>query len=165
MLCLLLLLLFLPNVFIAFDAAIPSKAYPLNENKTDWSNWKQDYFLNDSYSGVFGLSLYKEEYWVDAFDWLAKQDADIVNDADRPAFISWWDYGFYEAALGKHPTVADNFQDGIPPASNFHTATSEKDAVAVWIVRILEGNKADGNGKLSDNVKEILAKYLRSRKC
>ena len=153
-------IIILPNVFITFDAAIPSKAYPLNENKTDWSNWKQDYFLNDSYSGVFGLSLYKEEYWVDAFDWLAKQDSNIVNDADRPAFISWWDYGFYEAAIGQHPTVADNFQDGIPPASNFHTATSEKDAVAVWIVRILEGNKADGNGKLSDNVKEILAKYL-----
>jgi len=153
-------IIILPNVFLVFDAAIPSKAYPLNENKTDWSNWKQDYFLNDTYSGVFGLSLFKEGYWVPALDWLAKQDADIVNDVNRPAFISWWDYGFYEAALGKHPTVADNFQDGIPPASNFHTATSEKDAVAIWIVRILEGNKADGNGILSDNVKDILTKYL-----
>jgi dolichyl-diphosphooligosaccharide--protein glycosyltransferase len=154
----------LPNVFIVFDAAIPSKAYPLDDDKTDWSNWKQDYFLNDSYSGVFGLSLYKEGYWVDAFDWLSKQDTDIENEVDRPAFISWWDYGFYEAALGEHPTVADNFQDGIPPASNFHTATTEKDAVSIWIVRLLEGNKKSGNGKLSENVKAILAKYLRQEK-
>ncbi|MCJ7572442.1 MAG: carboxypeptidase regulatory-like domain-containing protein, partial [Candidatus Thermoplasmatota archaeon] len=157
-------IIILPNVFIVFDAAIPSKAYPLNENKTDWSNWKQDYFLNDTYSGVFGLSLFKEGYWVDALNWLAKQDTDIANDADRPAFISWWDYGFYEAAIGKHPTVADNFQDGISTASNFHTATSEKDAVAIWIVRILEGNKAGGNGILSENVKEILTKYLGQEK-
>ena len=54
-----------------------------------------------------------------------------------PAFISWWDYGFYESAIGDHPTVADNFQDGIPPAANFHTSTSEEEAVAVWIVRQL----------------------------
>lgn len=154
-------IIILPNAFIVMDAAIPSKTYPLNENKTEWSNWKQDYFLNESYSGVFGLSLYKEGYWVDAFDWLAKQDTDIAKDVDRPAFISWWDYGFYESALGEHPTVADNFQDGIPPASNFHTATSEKDAVAILIVRILEGNKKDGNGKISENTRNILEKYLQ----
>jgi dolichyl-phosphooligosaccharide-protein glycotransferase len=154
----------LPNIFITLDAAIPNKVYALDENKTDWGNFKQDYFADENYSGVFGLSLYKESYWTDAFNWLAQQDTDIEKDVDRPAFISWWDYGFYGVALSDHPMVADNFQDGIPPASNFHTATSEKDAVAVLIVRILEGNKKDEGGKLSDNVRDILAKYLDSEK-
>jgi dolichyl-diphosphooligosaccharide--protein glycosyltransferase len=152
------ILVILPNAFVAFDAAVPNKAYPLNENRTEWSNWKVDYFGED-YSGAFGLGTGKESYWVDALTWLNEQDTEIESPYDRPAFISWWDYGFYEVAIGGHPTVADNFQDGIPPAANFHTATSEQEAVVVWIVRLLEGNREDNGGKLTDEVKDILAKY------
>ena len=157
----------LPNIFITIDAAIPNKAY-LSDEKS-WSSWKQDYFADENYSAAFGLSLYKEAYWADAFDWLAHQDlydsdGNLLDPIDKPAFISWWDYGFYGVALSRHPVVADNFQSGIPPAGNFHTATSEKDAVAVLIIRVLEGNKKDGNGKLSEGVKEILVRYLGNEK-
>jgi dolichyl-diphosphooligosaccharide--protein glycosyltransferase len=140
------LLIILPNAFLALDAAVPSAV-----TKNGTSNMKIDYFGGD-HSSAFGSSSYKEQYWINAFAWLKDQDVNIEDPAKRPAFISWWDYGFYEAAVGDHPTVADNFQDGIPPAANFHTAKSEKEAVAVWIVRLLEGNINDNNGELSTEV-------------
>ena len=139
-------LVIFPNAYLAFDAAIP-----ITE--------KEDVF-EDLPSGAFGLGHGKESYWVDAFSWLKEQDTDVANPVERPAFISWWDYGFYESAIGDHPTVADNFQDGIPPAANFHTSTSEEEAVAVWIVRLMEGNVKDNDDALSDNVVLALEKYL-----
>ncbi len=146
----------MPNAYVAMDAAVPTKTYQKEDG--NWTNLKWEMFGED-HSGAFGLSLYKERYWSDAFNWLSEQDTDIEDPLERPAFISWWDYGFYEVALGQHPTVADNFQDGIPPASNFHTATSEKEAVAVWIVRLLEGN-AINNGAVSEDVKQVLINHL-----
>ncbi len=149
-----LLLVIMPNSFLALDAAVPAAV-----TKNGTSNMKIDYFGED-FSGAFGSSSYKEQYWIDAFNWLNDQDIEIEDHTKRPAFISWWDYGFYEAAVGDHPTVADNFQDGIPTAANFHTAKSEGEGVAVWIVRLLEGNKRDNNGKLTPEVVEILQERL-----
>jgi dolichyl-diphosphooligosaccharide--protein glycosyltransferase len=141
------LLVILPNTYLAFVAAVPDHK-------------KADVFGDDAPRGVFGLGHYKEAYWVDAFTWLSKQDLDSEDPVERPAFISWWDYGFYEVAIGAHPTVADNFQDGIPTAANFHTATSEKEAVSVWIIRLLEGDINDNEGKLSEDIVLLLEKYV-----
>ena len=149
-------LVLLPNAFIAFDAAIPVNA-PTQDGESDL---KTDMF-GEEHAGAFGLGIGKERYWADAFKWLSEQDQDIKNHADRPAFISWWDYGFYEVAMGEHPTVADNFQDGIPAAGNFHTATSEKEAVGVLIVRLLEGDVKKNDGAVSDKVKSVLTDNLR----
>jgi len=140
------LLVVLPNVYLAFDAAIPGD--------------KKSEVFGTFPQGAFGLSHGKESYWIDAYNWLNKQDLNIQDPTKRPGFISWWDYGFYEVAVGGHPTVADNFQDGIPTASNFHTSTSEEEAVSVLIVRLLEGNLANNDGKLSDEVVQILNSSL-----
>lgn len=148
-------LILIPNGYLALDAAVPSAA-----SKNGTSNLKYDFF-GKNHSSAFGSSTYKEQYWVDAYAWLDKQDTDISDPVKRPAFISWWDYGFYEVAVGGHPTVADNFQDGIPTAANFHTAKSEKEGIAVWIVRLLEGNQKDNNGvAFSDSVIAALQKHL-----
>ncbi|MFH1013143.1 MAG: STT3 domain-containing protein [Thermoplasmatota archaeon] len=148
-------LILIPNGYLALDAAVPSAA-----SKNGTSNLKYDFF-GQNHSSAFGSSSYKEQYWVAAYAWLTKQDTNITEPSKRPAYISWWDYGFYEVAVGGHPTVADNFQDGIPPASNFHTATSEKEGVAVWIIRLLEGNRKDNNGvAFSDSVITALQKHL-----
>ncbi|HDM67064.1 MAG TPA: hypothetical protein ENG62_01595, partial [Thermoplasmatales archaeon] len=140
------LLVILPNTYLALDAATPYT--------------KKKEIFGDLPSGAFFTSFGKEGYWVAAYTWLSQQDKDIKDPTERPAFISWWDYGFYEVALGGHPTVADNFQDGIPPAANFHTSTSEEEAVAVLIIRLLEGDASLNNGKLSPTVKETLVKHL-----
>lgn len=139
-------LVIFPNAYLAFDAATPIT--------------EKEAVFGDLPSGAFGLGHGKEGYWIDAYGWLKEQDTDIANSVERPAFISWWDYGFYESAIGDHPTVADNFQDGIPTAANFHTSTSEEEAVAVWIVRLMEGNVKDNGGVLSGDVVIALEKYL-----
>ena len=151
------IIVILPNVFITLDAAVPNKVYKKEDG--NWSNLKWEIF-GEGFSGAYGLSVNKEIYWSDALNWLKSQDTNISNPVKRPAFISWWDYGFYEVALGGHPTVADNFQDGIPPAANFHTATSEKEAVIVWIIRLLEGANKKNNGKLPEDVKRVLESHL-----
>ncbi len=148
-------LILIPNGYLAFDAAVPSAA-----TKNGTSNLKYDFF-GEGHSSAFGSSSYKEQYWVDAYAWLSKQDTDISDPAKRPGFISWWDYGFYEVAVGGHPTVADNFQDGIPPAANFHAAKNEKEGIAVWIIRLLEGNKKDNNNLgFSDSVITALQNHI-----
>jgi len=144
-----------PNTFLALDAAVPSA---ITKNGT--SNLKTDVF-GKNFTGAFGSSSYKEQYWVEALSWLRTQDTNITP-AERPAFISWWDYGFYEVAVGNHPTVADNFQDGIPPAANFETALGEKEGIAVWITRLLLANSQTHNGHLTQPVVDTLSARLNA---
>jgi dolichyl-diphosphooligosaccharide--protein glycosyltransferase len=140
-------LIIFPGAYLAFDYSVPPS--------------KQEDIMGDLPTTGGGLRLHTEEYWVDALQWLSKQDTHISNPADRPAVISWWDYGFYEAAIGAHPTVADNFQDGIAPAANFHTASGEQEGVAVWAVRLIGGAKSKNNGKIPDDIKnEMFPKYF-----
>ncbi|HVQ01164.1 MAG TPA: STT3 domain-containing protein, partial [Candidatus Thermoplasmatota archaeon] len=147
-------LVIIPNGFLTLDAATP--AVPTHNGS---SNLKYDFFGKD-FSSAFGSSSFKEEYWTNAFAWLNKQDTKIANPVKRPAFISWWDYGFYEVAVGGHPAVADNFQDGIPTAANFHIAKSEKEGIAVWIIHLLEGDLHDNQGSFSPNVVAVLQHQL-----
>jgi len=136
----------IPNSFLSLDAAVPSA--------------EKSKIFGEDYQGAFGLGLHTEKYWEDAFKWIRQQDREIKEEEKRPAFISWWDYGFYCVAMGEHPTVADNFQSGIEAAGNFHTAQSEKEAIAVLVVRLAEGDMAKHDGKLSEAVKDIFDKYL-----
>ncbi|HIH98228.1 MAG TPA: phospholipid carrier-dependent glycosyltransferase [Thermoplasmata archaeon] len=136
---------FFPNIYMAIDAAVP----PEIEGK----------FGSE---GAYRAGFYDEQYWTDALSWLAKQDKDIPNPEDRPGFIAWWDYGFYEILIGEHPTVADNFQSGIEAAANFHISTDEVQATAVLVTRILEGHlRYEG---LSEEVANILQNYLGQSK-
>lgn len=112
--------------------------------------------------GAFGYSLpLKNRYWPAAWDWLAEQDADILPVSDRPAFLSWWDYGFEAVNAAKHPTVADNFLNGYQLAGNFIMAQSESDAIALLTSRLIEGDyfTNGGNKRLSDNVRDVITGY------
>jgi len=148
----LVFIVIIPSVFVAFDAAIPNSAKQKEDGS--WTTLKE-YMFGEEHKGAFGLGVGKERYWGDAFGWLDEQDADIKEPTQRPGFISWWDYGFYAVALGGHPTVADNFQDGIPPAANFHTALGEKEGVIVLCIRLLEGVLNDYRD-ITENINNIL---------
>jgi len=92
------------------------------------------------YFGAFGYSVPRPtDYFPAAWQWLSTQDAQDPPE-ERPAFLSWWDYGFEAVDRGKHPTVADNFQNGLWLAGQFITAQNESQAVALLTVRVLEGD-------------------------
>ena len=133
-----------PNGWLSFDASIPS-------------TMKRKFHTDKL--GAFGLGVHTEKYWQDALSWLRKQNSNY-SDEKKPAFISWWDYGFYCVAIAKNPTVADNFQEGIPAAANFQTAGSEKEAVTVLIVRLIQGYMKKYDGKIGEDLKALFEKYL-----
>jgi len=139
--------LIMPNTILALDAAVPPE---MDEEVL-------------GFQGYFGNYLGYQYYWSDACHWLGQQDMEIESDADRPGLISWWDYGFYVASTSHHPTVADNFQEGIECAGNFHMAQSEKEATAILIIRLTESEKLPKRiikGELSDGAKGVVDNYL-----
>jgi len=104
------------------------------------------------YMGTFGPG-FNGRSWNEAYDWLQAQDSD-ESFSERPAFVSWWDYGFQALAQGQHPTVADNFQSGIPAAGNMLLAGGEEDTIALFIVTLAEGDMRqefnDDQGTMDD---------------
>jgi dolichyl-diphosphooligosaccharide--protein glycosyltransferase len=154
----LVFLILLPNAWNAVDAAIPSElklgydmqvydlmkgvAKPPGYDEKNGTNW---------YFGGFAYDLpMPTNYWPAAWQWFSQQDSQL-NPVARPAFVSWWDYGFEAAQQGKHPTVADNFQNGYQFAASVITCQSEQEAIALFIVRTLEKT-----GVANDSIAQVL---------
>ena len=115
------------------------------------------------YLGSFG-SGFNDRGWNLAYEWLANQDLHHVGVStesgcddvsgnwdsdeglcfmkysDKPAFVSWWDYGFQALETGDHPSVADNFQSGIPAAGNMLLSRNQDDLAAMFIWRLSEAD-------------------------
>ena len=91
------------------------------------------------YMGTFGPG-FNSGSWNMAYEWLSEQDTD-VSFSERPAFVSWWDYGFQALAQGKHPTVADNFQSGIPNSGAMLLSSSQDDTLALFITTLAQGDR------------------------
>lgn len=155
----LIFLILLPNAWNAVDAAIPSElkrgydkqvydvmkgvAKPPGYDEKNGSNW---------YFGAFAYSLpMPTDYWPAAWSWFSQQDSDVNPVVSRPAFLSWWDYGFEAIQQGQHPTVADNFQNGYQLAGSVITCQSEQEAIALFVVRTLEDT-----GSANDSISKVL---------
>ena len=91
------------------------------------------------YMGTFGPG-FNSGSWNLAYEWLSEQDTE-VSFSERPAFVSWWDYGFQALAQGEHPTVADNFQSGIPNSGAMLLSASEEDTVSLFITTLAQGDR------------------------
>ena len=125
-------------------------------------------FGGRAYMGSFG-SGFNGQSWNAAHEWLAQQDkyhVDATTETackaengiweqtnatsglcemrfgDKPAFVSWWDYGFQALNTGEHPSVSDNFQSGIPASGNMLLARSQTDLVAMFIQHLAVGDIA-----------------------
>ena len=160
-------LIITPTVWSAVDAGIPYES----KRKLD----KQIYnsmpsFLRPNettynrsapwYLGAFGFSVPKETYpWPRAWRWLSEQD-NSSPPADRPAFVSWWDYGFESVQEGKHPAVADNFQNGYQMAAQIITAQNESEVISLFIIRMMEGDYAHHGKSFSPGMLDILNRYF-----
>ncbi len=175
-------LIILPNAWTSVDAGIPSETkkeydreiyhalpdfiHPSGYDVQNGTYW---------YLGAFSYSLpLPTAYYPAAWSWFATQDTEEPIQ-DRPAYLSWWDYGFEAVQQGRHPTVADNFQDGYEFAGSFLMSENESDAVSLLIVRLLEGTDFNGsvmnalraNGVDADAVKDIMqnpANYVQKVK-
>jgi asparagine N-glycosylation enzyme membrane subunit Stt3 len=158
---LLVMVIVLPNVWVAIDAGIPGNT------KTQVSGQVFDSlpaFLKGNastagnYFGAAGTSIdTSNQYDSAGYNWLAQQDTNTVP-ADRPAFVSWWDYGFQAIDQGQHPSVADNFQNGIDPAGQFLLAQNESNAIAVLTTTLLQAEqRSSGDPYLPVSLNAILA--------
>ena len=155
----LVLALLLPNVWVSIDAGIPgnTKAQYGDQVGATLPSWLQ---LNTStpssyYFGAAGSSIdTPNQYDSAGYNWLAQQDTNVPA-PQRPAFVSWWDYGFQAIDQGQHPSVADNFQNGIDPAGQFLLAQNESVAIGVLAATLLNG--VYGTGALPPALTSVLA--------
>ncbi len=158
---LLVLVIILPNVWISIDAGIPGNT------KTGYSDqvyatlpsWLEGNSSTASnYFGAAGSAIdTSNQYDSAGYNWLAQQDTNTPI-AQRPAVVSWWDYGFQTIDQGQHPSVADNFQNGIDPAGQFLLSQNESSAIAILITTLLQAEqKATGNNYLPSALNGILA--------
>ncbi len=137
--------LILPNVWTSIDAGIPgnTKSQASSQVAATLPPWLQLNTSNPSsyYFGAAGSSLdTPNQYDSAGYNWLSQQDVNVPP-AQRPAFVSWWDYGFQAIAQGNHPSVADNFQDGIDPAGQFLLAQNESQAIGVLTTTLLSAEQ------------------------
>jgi len=139
-------LVLLPNVWWAVDASIPfdlKSQYDAQVANLLPSFLRPGYNPSSGapfYFGAFGYSVPKAtDYYPAAWQWFATQDTNTPPEL-RPAYLSWWDYGFEAVDRGAHPTVADNFQDGVAIAGQFITAQNETAGIALLTIRLLEGD-------------------------
>lgn len=145
----------LPNVWYGTDAGIPSETKALMDKDIYESMPSflrpDDYDRingSDWYLGAFGYSIPLERYYFPAaWSWFAEYDSHIPGLAERPAYVSWWDYGFEAVQAGQHPTVADNFQNGYQIAGNIIMAQSEAEVIALFSFRLLEVAMRDAGMK------------------
>jgi len=150
-----LMLVLVPNVWAAVDAGIPSEYKETYDNQIYEAmpkvlrptDYKAPWYL-----GAFGYNLpLPSQYFPAAWDWYSAQDTSLAV-TERPAFLSWWDYGFEAIQAGDHPTVADNFQNGYQFAGNYITCTDENQAIAMLITRCVEYEDISEGSAISDTM-------------
>ncbi len=159
-------LILTPNLLSGFDAGIPfedKRDYDKQVHQSLPSFLKPDDYNTTTgevwHLGAFGYGMDKPtEYWPASWDWLKEQNAHIPPE-ERPAFLSWWDYGFECVARGETPTVADNFLKGHQLAGNMLMAQNESEALALLIVRMLEAPYREDNG-FKGEVRDLLVMHL-----
>ena len=141
-------LLIVPNAWFSLDAGIPRETKQAYDNsiyntfpdfmRPNASDYKQT--GNLWYLGAFTYSLpLPSSYFPAMWRWLKQQDADILPESSRPAYVSWWDYGFEAIDAGGHPAVADNFQQGYQIGGDILLAPAESVAIGLMISRVLVG--------------------------
>lgn len=115
-----------------------------------------------AYFGTTGSQIVNDSSPLSmSLNWLATQQAN-ESLADKPAYVNWWDYGFQELAQGKHPTVADDFQQAYQIAGQILLSTNESQIVSLFISRLMQENFQNNSGSYSPAMKAALSQYLTS---
>lgn len=163
-------ILLMPNALYAIDAGLPYEEKQKYEEQIydtlpsflrppDYDPEDGDYH----YLGGFGYNMDKPtDYWPTAWEDLKQENEDIPPE-ERPAFLSWWDYGFEAMNQGEHPTVADNFQHAHRFSGNFLMAQNESEMMALLVGRQLQLPYSEEGG-FEGRVEEILIEHIGEEK-
>lgn len=158
---LIVLILILPAGISLVSAAVPANSAITVGN--EFAEALPSFLRTNNTSSLLGETGYAIENSTQpvarSFQWLANQDANLPL-IDKPAYVSWWDYGFQELYQGKHPTVADDFQQGIPQAGQALLAQNESQIVGDFIAIMLSADYNDNHNNFSTNVRDILTAQL-----
>jgi asparagine N-glycosylation enzyme membrane subunit Stt3 len=160
------ILLVIPSGFGVFNAAVPANnAGPVNQEIYN----SMPSFLkplvnysssNDQFVGTYGFGITNQSTPLNqAFKWLSTQDTNVPL-LSRPAFVSWWDYGFQEVVEGQHPTVADDFQQGYQVAGQVLLAQNQSQVISLFIARVIEGAYQNDSNNIPSNVYQTLVNCL-----
>lgn len=93
------------------------------------------------------------------FKWLSTQNTNLPFN-QRPAFVSWWDYGFQELSQGHHPTVADDFQQGYQVAGQVLLAQNDSQIISLFIARVIQGEFYNNSNQLPANIVNGISSYI-----
>ena len=159
-----ILALIIPSGMGSVSAGVPENnaAYYNNQINSTLSPLHLNSSSTSSYLGNYGLLLdNKSQPLSQSFQWLATQNTN-ESLSHRPAYVSWWDYGFQELQQGKHPTVADDFQQGYTTAGQILLAQNESQIVTLFISRVLQTPGAYSNGHFNTSVTQVMDKYFGS---
>ena len=137
--------LLVPNVWYGIDAGIPSntKAAASTQVYDTLPSWLRPAASDASsfYFGATGASLDTPNLYDSAgYNWLAQQQT-AIPEPNRSAVVAWWDYGFQTIDQGQHPSVADDFQNGIDPSGQFLLAQNQSIAIGVLTATLLNGEQ------------------------
>lgn len=157
----------LPLVWSGIDAATPTTLKEqLNTQVYDIlpSFLRPTGYTNNGsstyYFGAFGYSLSTiNDYFPAAWQWLYEQNKNITPAYDRPAYLSWWDYGSASITKAEVPAVADDFQQGYHFASAVLFSQNETQLIALLSARVMYGVYVHDGGSLPRNITSTLQGY------
>ena len=152
------LILIVPSGMSAISAAVPENN-ALSYDHILNSTLPKGFRPNNPF-GNYGLAIdNKTQPLAASFEWLATQNAN-VSIQNRPAYVSWWDYGFQELEEGQHPTVADDFQQGIASAGQILLAQNQTQEISLFISRVLQTPGGYSNGHFNATITSVMDKYF-----
>ena len=159
--------LVLPSGLNVISASVPSSSAAkinseINSALPSFLQTTNPTNLSDKYVGGYGYGIVNGSSPLsESMAWLATQNTNVPFD-QRPAYVSWWDYGFQELYQGQHPTVADDFQQGYQATGAILLSENQSQVLSVMIGRILQGNFANNSNSFSSAVNADLRTYLGS---
>lgn len=115
---------------------------------------------NGQYVGTYGFYITNDTQPLSlSLLWLGNQDLNVPLD-QRPGFVSWWDYGFQELIQGKHPTVADDFQQGYQVAGQVLLAQNQSVDIALFLARDIQAAYQHNGNSLPASVFSTISQNL-----
>ncbi len=158
-------LLVIPSGFETVTSGVPANsANPINQQiYNDLPSFLKPANYSSSnpqFAGASGFFITNSTTPLSrAFSWLSTQDTNVPMN-QRPAYVSWWDYGFQEMSQGHHPSVADDFQQGYEVAGQVLLAQNQSQDISLFAARVLEGAYVHSGSSYNQTIMNALSQYL-----